>query len=81
MPVSFLFSSGMTTDGLGRTGGRRNDVFQDATATAPVLGRAIDGLLASRMHGHQAALDAPLDDLEAAHLVVHEALETIAWPA
>src|SRR5690606_3906664 len=51
-------------DGLGRTGGGRNDVFQDAAATAPVLvGRTVDDLLAGGGGvdgGHQAALDAPL---------------------
>src|SRR3546814_10829605 len=50
--------------GLGRAGGRGNDVLEDAAAAAPVLvGRAVDDLLArgGSVHGgHQAALDAPL---------------------
>src|SRR5690606_34527064 len=49
---------------LGRAGGGRDDVLEDATAAAPVLvGRAVDGLLGGGggVHGgHQAALDAPL---------------------
>ena len=64
MPVSFLLSSGNhLADGLGGAGGGRDDVFQDAAATAPVLvGRTVDGLLrgGGGVHGrHQAALDAP----------------------
>src|SRR5690606_31609154 len=51
-------------DGLRGAGGGRDDVLQDAAATAPVLGRrAVDGLLGGGggVHGgHQAALDAPL---------------------
>ena len=49
-------------DSLCSTRGGRDDVFEDATATAPVLlGRTVNGLLGSGCSmdgGHQAALDA-----------------------
>ena len=51
-------------DGLGGAGGGRDDVLQDAAATAPVLlGGAVDGLLSRGGGvdgGHEAALDAPV---------------------
>jgi DNA topoisomerase-3 len=65
MPVSFLFSSGITTPtALAAPVLTGDDVLQDAAAAAPVLvAGAVDRLLrgGGGVHGgHQAALDAPL---------------------